>query len=126
MFPFYPYRSLQMPVAEITPSRIAQDEHQERGLEYASSPPNANQLARTPSGALSRTLPFCPTPVSQAFLSTLWKISPQMQILKPVPVQYSGTSVHVEVPKEYIFSLILVRIPEVPLYTVGGFPKLYF
>ena len=77
-FASYQYRSSRMPVAEATPTPIAHDELQERGLEQASSPSHANQLARKPSGTLSRTLPFCHGPVSQAFLSTLWKMSLQM------------------------------------------------
>ena len=57
---------------------LAQEELQERGLEQASIPPHANQLARPPSGTLSQTLPFCPESVPQAFLSTSWKISLKM------------------------------------------------
>ena len=78
IFPLYAYRSLRMPVAEVTPTPIAHEEPPCRGFEPTSNPPHAHQLARTPSGTLSRTLPFCPGPVSQAFLSTLWKISLKM------------------------------------------------
>ena len=65
-------------LAKATPTPIAHEEPPCPGLEQASSPPHANHLARTPSGTLSRILPFCPAPVSQAFLSTLWKISLKM------------------------------------------------
>ena len=64
-----------MPVAEVTPTPIAHDELHCRGLEQESSPPHAYQLACTPSGTLSPTLPFWRRPISQAFPSILWKIS---------------------------------------------------
>ena len=80
-------------LAEATPTPIAHEEPPCPGLEQASSPLHANHLARTPSGTLSGILSLCPTPIPQAFLGTLWKISRTMQTLKRYPAparRYSG------------------------------------
>ena len=69
LFPSYQYRSLQMPLAKVTPAPIAHEELHFCGLKHASSPPQPVNWRVHQVGLFPRHFPSDTDPFLKRFLA---------------------------------------------------------